>query len=178
MDVMNKFKFLLIPTLMLALAGCAPAATGSQVSIPVVASSALSPVSLMPGQTVYVQYTYPNSLIDVPDARFDALKINFDARENNNEVLSPEAPAVWLNIKVSGLPAGWNVTLAQAYLVKQIGRTRNDSSGTEVRFSDQVRAIYKITAPLDAASVESATVSFYDGTAALGDVLMLMSVKK
>ena len=107
---------------------------GSQPYNPVIASSGLAPVLIAPGQTLYVNYTYPRSVLDISDTRFDVLKINFDSTTMDGNVDSPEARADWLSMTPANLPEGWQISLANAWIRKQISKTTNSARDIRVQY--------------------------------------------
>ncbi|ULH14345.1 hypothetical protein MF271_09820 [Deinococcus sp. KNUC1210] len=160
----------------LLFASCAPAVMGSQGS-PYIADSTTTAAKGIAGKTVYVQYIYNQSAFDIDDDRFDAVKIDFATYNQNTtgDVRSPENIAPWLGMKVSGLPAGWDVSLAQAWVRKNIVKTSTSNSSIDVRYYNQVRVIYKITLPVGAVGSEIAELSFTDNGKAVGSKTLFVT---
>lgn len=153
----------LLLTLPLLLAACAPTQTGSRAVTPQVMASGASPVMLRPGQTVYVQYTYPRDVIKVNDQHFKDLKIDFDNVGGQN-VRSVEAYAGWLALKSAALPRGVTLSLSSASLVKEIVETTNTDRATQVRYYERVRVILKASAGADAPAVDDLfALTYSDG---------------
>ncbi|WP_420593574.1 hypothetical protein [Deinococcus sp.] len=167
-------KKALLPLLALSLSACAPTVMGSQPYSPVVADTAISPVKVSPGQTVYIQYVYPRSVLDIKK-HFEALKINFDARNVSNNVLSPEAKAEWLKLDTSEVPSNWQVSLASASIKKQIDSTSTDRLFTNVEYFEQLIVVYKVSAPADAKSFERLNLHFKDGQTDVGEIPLFAS---
>ena len=174
--MIKNLKLSAFLSLGLTLSACAPTILGSQIFTPVVSSSALTPVSVKAGQTVYVQYSYPRGALDVADARFDNLKISFDQRAANGDVTSQETPATWLNMTVMGLPSTWQVTLADAAIRKEVLGTTFSMSSTNIRYLERLRVVYKVTLPANASGREVALLKFMDGTREIGDVPLTINV--
>lgn len=131
---------------------------------PQVMTSLSQPSRVEPGQTVYVQYTYPRSLIDVNDKYFDDLQIDFGDRGGDN-VRSVRAPAGWLTMVPADLPEGVSVSLVGASILKEIVSTRETATATQVRFREQVQVTLKVTAAPGANTDDSdvATLVYSDG---------------
>ncbi|WP_189092045.1 hypothetical protein [Deinococcus ruber] len=159
----------------LLFASCAPAVMGSQ-GAPYVAASATAAAQGMAGQTVYVQYTYNASTFDIDESRFDDLKIDFDTYNQNitGDVRSPENAAPWLEMKPSGLPEGWQISLAQAWVRKNVVKTSTDTKSINVRYYDQVRVIYKITLPLGAVGNKLIELAFTDTGKNVGSTTLFL----
>ena len=168
-------KKTLLPLLALSLSACAPTVMGSQPYSPVVAESASSPVKISPGQTMYVQYVYPRSVLDIADGRFEALAINFEARDVKNDVVSPETKAEWLKLDDSDVPSNWKVSLSSASIKKQVNSTKADRLSTHVQYREQLILVYKVSAPADAKSFEQLTLHFKDGQTDVGEIPLFAS---
>jgi hypothetical protein len=172
-----KILKLVVASMLLSLVACAPAATGSQVSVPLVAASTLAPAPVKAGQTLYVQYTYPNATVGVSDDLFDDPDLPFEpvnaAAERAAAAQGYGRPsqraAGWLSMKASGLPEGWQLTLVQAYLVK----VPINASSTR-RYYPQVQVVYRVTAPADARTLELARLQFFDHGRAVGTALLML----
>lgn len=170
-------KLVIAANLVLSLVACAPAVTGSQVSVPLVVASTLAPAPVKAGQTLYVQYTYPSDTVGVSDEMFDDADLPFERADAATEKAAAargygrptQRPAGGLSIKVSGLPEGWQVTLVQAYLVK----VPIDTSATR-RYYPQVQVVYRVTAPADARTLELARLQFFDHGRAIGTALLML----
>lgn len=145
---MKKLSVML--PVMALMGACAPVTAGTQVSAPLVQETPFAPVVLVPGQTIYVQYTYPAGMLGIQDKYLKDLKIDFNNRDNGNNVRSVEKYASWLMMTPEKLPKGVEVKLDQAYLVKDVTETDNTRDATEIRFLEKVRVILKITAAVDA----------------------------
>ena len=173
---MKKMKAVAVLGAGLLFVSCAPAVLGTQ-GTPYIADSATSSAKGVAGKTVYVQYTYSRGVLDIPDRRFDDLQVNFDARDVSGGVVSPETPASWLRMNVSGLPTDWQLTLADANLRKNVVKTSTGNNSIDIRYNEQLRLIYKITLPAGAKGVESARLAFADSDngAALGTIPLLVS---
>ena len=128
----------LLLILALTLASCAPTIAGSQSYSPIVMSSAVLPVLATPGQTIYVQYTYPRSAFTIARSRFDDLKIDFGSTSMNGNVASPEARAEWLKLDDSDVPSNWKVSLSSASIKKQVNSTKADRLSTHVQYREQL----------------------------------------
>ena len=160
---MKKMKLTALLFSSLVLSACAPAILGGQASAPVVSNTGLSPLHAKAGQTVYVQYTYPQTYLDVPDRHFDSLVIDFEATNFvSGNVNSQETPAPWLSLTSKGLPATWQISLADAAVRKEIVKTSTSGRTTDVRYYNRVRVVYKVTLPADARGAELAELQFKD----------------
>ncbi|WP_425145701.1 hypothetical protein [Deinococcus sp.] len=115
--------------------------------------------------------------MDIPDRRFENLQVNFEARDVSGGVASPETDATWLRLSVSGLPAGWQLGLAQAVLRKNVVKTTNTNNGIDIRYTEQLRLVYKLTLPAGATGTQLAQLSFTDTEtgADLGTVPLMVS---
>lgn len=169
---MKKFSLLAVSLL---LAGCAPSQTGGGSGAPQVMSSPVSPVAIKPGQTLFVQYTYPRGAVEVDDQYFDGLTIDFNNRDIDR-VRSVSAPAAWLTMTAQGLPKGLDVSLARAFILKEITRTNNTSTGTQVNFFERVQVTLKVTAaPTAEGGSKTGTLVYSDGKTK-SDVPLLVRV--
>lgn len=137
---------------------------GTQANTPLVVDDSLDPVTLRPGQTVYVQYSYSRRQVKINDSYFDALKIDFN-NLNAQNVNSVENYAGWLKMTASDLPKGVDITLMNAFVGKYVSKTNNTTRYTEVSYYPQTRVVLKITATSDAqlSSTEFATLTFTEG---------------
>ena len=139
---------------------------GTQSYNPVVQTTATAPTIVAPGQTVYVQYTYPGDALGIPDSRFDALDINFGSASSGSDVIGPEAEAAWLRMVASGLPAGVQVSLVRATIAKPVSRTTTSGGSVRVSYREVIRVLLKITASEQAEKgLEIADLTFADGAA-------------
>ena len=161
--------------LALTLASCAPTIAGSQSYSPIMMSSAVLPVLATPGQTIFVQYTYPRSAFTIAKSRFDELKIDFRSTTMNGNVASPEARAEWLNMTPVDLPDGWQISLVNAMIRKEIDKTETSSRDINVQYYERVTVTYKISVPTNAKSFASVTLNFKDGSTAAGEIPMFIS---
>lgn len=167
----------LLTVLALGLSACAPTQMGSQSYNPVVQTSARATTTVAPGQTVYAQYTYPGDALSIPDARFEALDINFGAAQYSDKVVGPEAEAAWLRMSASGLPQGVQVSLVSATIAKPISRTNVSGGSVRVTYSEVIRVLLKVTASAQAKrGLEVADLTFSDG-AATGTVPLFIEVR-
>ncbi|GHG15599.1 hypothetical protein GCM10017784_02770 [Deinococcus indicus] len=164
----------LLPTLtvsitgLLALSACTPVQPGSVDYVPLVQDSALSFTRLAPGQTVFVEYRYPRSLLEENeefDTYFNALTFNYSpsARVNGN-VPDPVRPADWLKFKSAEAPRGVTISVQKVNVARAVRRTTETGDSVNVQYSDQFRVTYKVTAAADAETgVDVAIVTFTDG---------------
>lgn len=138
---------------LLALGACAPAPAGSGVSAPI-AASALQTVTARPGQNLFVSTTLNPSYLGIDEDKLDAaLPVNWDRRDANNNVQNIEAPISWIALSEPDVPAGWSISLAKADLVREVLSTRNSQTdgSTSIRYRDQLRLVYNVKVPQDAA---------------------------
>jgi len=176
---MKKVKIMVLLCSGLFLSACAPAILGGQASAPVVSNTALSPLHAKAGQTVYVQYTYPQTYLDVPDRHFDSLVIDFDSTNFvSGNVNSQETPAPWLSMTSKGLPATWQLSLADAAVRKEIVKTTTSGNAVDVRYYNRMRVVYKITVPTNASGAELAELQFKDDGSDIGTADMSIIVDK
>ena len=176
---MNKLHFLFAPVLAAALAACAPATLGAGTLNPLVAATATTPAQVSPGQTVYVQYTYQAGELKIPESRYETLTLSFNSRPAaGGEVSSPRSPAGWLKMKATGLPAGWSVELADAYLTKAVSSSGLSGDTITVYYYNRVGVVYKVSAPANASGIEVASLQFSDGDRLLTTTALLLESKK
>ncbi len=176
---MKKVKLVALLSSSLVLSACAPAILGGQASAPVVSNTALSPLHAKAGQTVYVQYTYPQTYLDVPDRHFDSLVIDFGSTNFvNGNVNSQETPAPWLSLTSKGLPATWQISIADAAVRKEIVKTSTSGYTTDVRYYNRMRVVYKVTLPADASGAELAELQFKDDGGDIGTADVSIIVDK
>lgn len=167
----------LLTLLALGLSACAPTQTGTQSYNPVVQASATATTTVAPGQTVYAQYTYPGAALNISDARYEALDINFSAAQYSDKVVGPEAEAAWLRMSASGLPAGVQVALVGATIAKPISRTSVSGGSVRVTYNEVVRVLLRVTASAQARrGLDVADLTFSDG-AATGTVPLAIEVR-
>lgn len=154
----------LLPGLFLLLSACAPTQTGAGSLTPQVMSSYTSPLQVQPGQTLYVQYTYPRGLVRVNDKYFDDLKIDFGNRGGEN-VRSVSSPAGWLSMTPLSLPQGISVSLVSGAIMKDVVKTNNSGTSTEVKYYERVQATLKVTATAEAqpTTLTRVNLSYSDG---------------
>ncbi|WP_407569504.1 hypothetical protein [Deinococcus altitudinis] len=171
---MKNLKMAAVCVLSLGISACAPVVTGAGALSPVVVATAFTPAKVAPGQTVYASYTYSASMLNISDSRYASLILGVNRSSSSGLIESPRTPANWLNMKVTGLPAGWNVALAEAYLVKAISDSTTAGDTVSVTYYQKVNVIYKITAPVDAKKVEVADLQYYDGEKAVGSTVLLI----
>lgn len=161
-----KVAVSLLTVLTLTLSACAPTVMGTQSYNPVVQTTATAPTIVAPGQTVYVQYTYPGDALGVPDSRFDALDINFSSASTSDKVIGPEAEAAWLRMSASDLPAGVQVSLVRATIAKPVSTTTTSGGSVRVTYREVIRVLLKVTASEQATKgLEIADLTFADGAA-------------
>lgn len=168
--MMKKLKIAALLSLGLVFSACAPVVLGSQVYTPLVSASLISPVIARAGQTVYVQYSYPRGLLDVADSRFDSFNLSFDSRTVSGDVSSQEIPAPWLTMTQKGLPAGWQISLADAAIRKEVLKTTMSNNSIDIRYVERLRVVYRVTVPAGASGSEFATLSFKDGSQEVGTI--------
>ncbi|MFC4640518.1 hypothetical protein [Deinococcus hohokamensis] len=173
---MKKLVLLPLLTLTALLGACAPTQSRSSALTPEVLPTMLSPVTFRPGETRYVQVSYPRSLIKVNDKYFSDLRIDFD-NLNGQNVNSVEAYAGWLSLKSAETPRGVGISLDRAAVVKDI--TRTTSAQTEVRYFERVRVNLKVTASADAKPGDDdlVTLTFSDGTTD-SKVLLVLDIQQ
>jgi hypothetical protein len=172
--VIKNLKIAAFFVLSFGLSACAPIVMGTGTLNPVVVATAFTPAKVIPGQTVYASYTYPASTLKIADSRYASLILGVNRGSSSGLIESPRTPANWLNVKVTGLPVGWNVSLAEAYLVKAISDSTTAGDIVNVSYYQKVNIIYKITAPVNANKVEVADLQFYDGAKAVGSTVLLI----
>lgn len=144
---LSDVKKILVVSLAALLSACAPSQMGVGVSAPQVMASPMTPVTVRPGQALYVRYSYPRTLLKVDDAPFRALEIDFGSRDNSSNVHSASSPVSWLSVTPQDLPPGVDVALAQAFVAKEIVGTTHPSSGaTSVNYYERVWVTLKVTA--------------------------------
>lgn len=151
---------------------------GSQAYNPVALETPFSTVRVAPGQTVFVQIKYPRAMLGVNDNLFDAVTISFDQRTVGGDVSSPEARADWLKMTASDLPKGVNVELTQAYLLKDIRRTKDNSVSVEVSYAEVVRVVLKVTAEPGAELGRNVAELNFTGNGVDDSQLLSLSVEK
>lgn len=171
---MKNLKMTALLILSFGLSACAPTVMGAGTLNPVLVATAFTPAKVTPGQTVYVSYTYPASTLRIDDSRYASLILGISHGPSSGPIDSPRTPASWLSMKVTGLPEGWTVVLAEAYLVKAISTSSTAGDTVNVSYYQRVNVIYKITAPVTANKVEVADLQFYDGEKALGSTILLV----
>ncbi|OOV15100.1 hypothetical protein [Deinococcus sp. LM3] len=153
---------------LLALSACTPVQPGTTDYVPLVQDSILSFTRLAPGQTVFVEYRYPRSLLEENeefDTYFNALTFDYapGARVNGN-VPDPVRAADWLKFKSADAPKGVTISVQKVNVARAVRRTTETGGSVNVQYNDQFRVTYKITAAADAATgVDAATVTFTDG---------------
>ena len=163
----------------LGLSACAPTQTGSQSYSPVVQSDTDDVTVVAPGQTVYVQYTYPGAALGVTGERYKELDINFGASRYNDQVnvIGPESDAAWLRMSASGLPAGVQVSLVRATIAKPVNQTTRAGGYVTVSYRNVMRVLLKVTASAQAPrGLEVADLTFSDGPAT-GTVSLAVEVR-
>ncbi|WP_424950367.1 hypothetical protein [Deinococcus sp.] len=157
-------KPILLLSLGLTLSACAPAMLGRGTLNPLVSASNTAPVKVLPGETVYVQYTYPRGIFTISDERYAHIFVS----TGSGSVGSQESPAYWLGMSAEGLPAGWQVTLAEAAVRKEVVASTLQGDTISYRYYERVRVVYKITLPADARGSAFALLKFKDGGAEIG----------
>jgi hypothetical protein len=169
---------MIVAALVFSLVSCAPTVTGGQVYSPVIASKPLSRTEVAPGQSLYVQYTYAGDDLAIPAARFEAIKIDFRGSSLAGDIVSQEAAAPWLHIRPKNLPAGWNVTLEKATLIKRTTKTQQLNNGTRVYYYEEAQVVYKVTAPADASGEKTFSLQFLDGSDPIGSTDLTVNALK
>jgi hypothetical protein len=164
--------------LALGLSACAPTQTGSQSYSPVIQTATNAATTVAPGQTVYVQYTYPGEALGISDARFEALDINFGAAQYSDQVVGPEAEAAWLRMSASGLPAGVQVSLVRATIAKPISRTNVSGGSVRVTYNEVIRVLLKVTAADTARLGQSVAMLTFSDPPSTGTVPLRLSVNR
>jgi hypothetical protein len=175
---MKILNFAVVVSLALSLASCAPTVMGTQVYSPVIAPKPLARTEVAPGESLYVQYTYAGDDLGIPAARFEAIKIDFRGSSLAGDIVSQEAAAPWLRMKPKNLPAGWNVTLEKATLIKRTTKTQQLNNGTRVYYYEEAQVVYKVTAPADASGEKTFSLQFLDGSDSLGSTDLTLNAQK
>lgn len=178
-NMMKNMKIALLLILDVTLAACAPATVGAGTLNPILAATATTPAQVASGQTVYVQYTYQAGALNIPESRYEALTLGFTFRPPaGGEVSSPRSPAGWLKMKATGLPVGWNVELADAYLTKAVSSSGLSGDTITVYYYNRVNVVYRVSAPANASGIEVASLQFSDGDRLLGTTALLLESRK
>ncbi len=136
----------------LTMMSCAPVAAGTSISNALNVSEGAR-VTVPKGQTLYVVRTYSQSSLRLNDDIFDStLPLNFSDTNAAGYVNSQEIAVGWLKIQPTDLPAGWNIAVSEAKLLRETTQTTASTNlaytvRTTVHFYNKVRVTYAITAP-------------------------------
>ncbi len=172
----------LTAALLTTLTACTAVQPGTTDYAPLVQSSPESVTRLAPGQTVYVQYTYPRALLDENDAfdaYFDDLTFNYSgASASNPTVPDVSRLANWLTLKSFDAPKGVTITPTKVMIMRKVSKTTVSMGSVNVRYNEQFQVLYKVAAAADAETgVDLASVTFTTGKQD-ADVKLLLNVNK
>ncbi len=169
---MNKLHLAFAAALTVTLAACVPATVGVGTLNPLVAATVTTPAQAIAGQTVYVQYTYPKGYFTLSDRRFDLVSVG----ASSGTARTQESPAFWLAVTVTGLPAGWQVGIAEAAVRKEVISSALSGDMVGYRYYRQLRVVYRVTVPAGASGSEVALLKFKDGNDDMGEVPLVVTV--
>ncbi len=174
-----KVAVSLLTILTLTLSACAPMVMGAQSYNPVVQDDVDDVAVVAPGQTIYVQYTYPGAALGVPETRYKNLDINFGGARYSDQVkvVGPEAEAAWLRMSASDLPTGVQVSLVRATIAKSVNQTNHSGDYVQISYRKVMRVLLKLTASAQAEKGLGVTeLAFSDGVAT-GTVPLAIEVR-
>lgn len=161
-------KKLVLASAAILLASCAPTQTGNGASRPQILESYDDPVNVTAGGTHYVQLKYPSRLLPSSKSHFDNLKINFSDRHGTN-VRTVIGPANFLMMEAKNLPEGVNVSMSEAYIVKEITDTTESGNVVSVQYFEYFRVVLKISVAKESALSGNSPIklTYKDGTSSV-----------
>lgn len=128
---------------------CMPSATGQQKYNPVIKEAPYASTTVLPGETVYVQYNYPRSYFDENDdlnKYFDGMNFDFSSvRSDGDKVPTPITTAPWIKLVSTDAPTGVNIELADAVIARPVTQTKVIGTSVNVKYREEVRLTYKIS---------------------------------
>lgn len=138
---------------LLTLSACTPIARGAQADYPIEAPDSFSPVTVLPGQSLYVTVPYARSSIENDqeyDAYFDAIEFDYSAvRISTDKVPDAYRDAPWLTLKSVDAPAGITVALVKANIGRVVSQTKVNGTSVNVKYGERFRLQYKISVAAD-----------------------------
>lgn len=151
---MHRLCLLTVPVLALvALSACTPIARGAQSDFPVEQPDALTPTTVLPGQTVFVTVPYARSVIEDDneyDRHFDAIDLDYSGvRGSGDKVPDAYRDAPWFTLKSVDAPAGITVTLVKANIGRIVSQTKITGSSVNVKYGERFRLHYKVSVAAD-----------------------------
>jgi hypothetical protein len=151
---MKLLKLLALSSLVLFLAACTPAISGTDASRPI--ESSFGDFSIRKGETQFVSVEYFASRLNFSRTQIDAIApINFDDANALNQVRSIEGDISWLRQKSATLPKNWVAELVRSKIVRRTTKTEDTGNYTggdgirRVYFRDYVVLTFKVTAPAE-----------------------------
>lgn len=151
---MKRLPVLVIPALTLVtLSACTPVARGTQADFPVEQPDALTPTTVLPGQTVFVTVPYGRAAIEDDteyDRYFDAISFDYSGvRSSGDKVPDAYVNAPWFTLKSVDGPAGITVTLMKANIGRVVSQTKLNGSHVNVKYGERFRLHYKVSVAAD-----------------------------
>ncbi|PNY82716.1 hypothetical protein [Deinococcus koreensis] len=149
----NQTLALPIGLVLAALTACMAVERGQQSDFPVEQPSMLSETTVLPGQTVYVSYSYPRAMFEADnefEARFDALAFDYSGvRTSDDRVPNVYAAAPWFMLRAVEAPTGVSVALVKANLARVVTQTRVVGDSVNVKYRDEFKLLYRVSVSPD-----------------------------